>query len=92
MISQCRILQMFCVTWWGREVWLWARIIGIIGKLLAALSIHLLVVFENRNLAFAGSFFPRFCVLTLGFRCVQNGREERIPVPGSSPASFSYRA
>lgn len=92
MIPQCLILQMFCVTWWGREVWLWARIIGIFGKLLAALSIHFLVVFGNRNLAFAASFFPRFCVLILGFRCVQNGREERIPVPGSSPASFSYRA
>lgn len=75
MIPQCLILQVFCVTWWGREVWLWARIIGIFGKLLAALSIHFLVVFGNRNLAFAASFFPRFCVLILGFRCVQNGRE-----------------
>lgn len=46
MMPQCLILQMFWVTWWGREVWLlWARIIGIIGKLLAALSIHFFRLF-----------------------------------------------
>ena len=86
MIPQCLMFQMFCVTWRGREVWLlWARIIGIIGKLLAALSIHFFRLFL--------SFFLRFCVLILGFRCVQNGREwgrgenshSRLPPPLRSP-------